>query len=71
VIIVLSLLGMLYNVILILAGKHPALSGFAANSFWCLFNIIDLSIMIRAAYWDPGTTENESDTENAIVYERL
>ena len=54
IIISLSLLGILYNVILISLGRHPVVSGFAANAFWCIFNIIDLSIMIRAANWNPS-----------------
>jgi cellulose synthase/poly-beta-1,6-N-acetylglucosamine synthase-like glycosyltransferase len=52
-IIGLGLLGIIYNSVLLISGHHPAASGFAANAFWCLFNIIDLSIMIRAAYWNP------------------
>lgn len=53
IIIGLSLLGIAYNIILLALDKHPSPSGFAANSFWCIFNIIDLSIMIRAANWKP------------------
>jgi cellulose synthase (UDP-forming) len=56
-IIGLSLLGITYNGFLIAFGNHPAISGFAANAFWCLFNIIDLSIMVRAAYWNPKEPE--------------
>jgi cellulose synthase (UDP-forming) len=51
IIISLSLLGILYNAILLYLGNHPTPSGFAANAFWTIFNIIDLSVMIRAAYW--------------------
>ncbi|MDF2452873.1 MAG: cellulose synthase [Bacteroidota bacterium] len=53
VIIALILIGILYNIFLISIGHHPTPSGFAANAFWCIFNIISLSIMIRAAYWKP------------------
>jgi cellulose synthase (UDP-forming) len=53
IIIGLSLLGIFYNIILLSLGYHPTASGFAANTFWTIFNIIDLSIMIRAAYWKP------------------
>lgn len=53
----LSLLGIVYSIILLMLGQHPSPSGFAANTFWCLFNIIDLSIMIRAAYWKPEEME--------------
>ena len=49
----LGLIGIIYNAILVMTGHHPAASGFAANAFWCLLNIIDLSIMIRAANWNP------------------
>jgi cellulose synthase (UDP-forming) len=53
VIIGLSLLGITYNIVLLALDVHPTASGFAANTFWTIFNIIDLSIMIRAAYWKP------------------
>lgn len=52
-IIVLTLAGIVYNSLLMAWGRHPTPSGFAANTFWCLFNILSLSIMIRAAYWKP------------------
>jgi cellulose synthase (UDP-forming) len=58
IIIGLILLGITYNIILLYYGKHPTPSGFAANTFWCFFNIISLSIMIRAAYWKPIETKN-------------
>jgi cellulose synthase (UDP-forming) len=51
IIIGLSLIGITYNVVLLSLGYHPTPSGFAANAFWTIFNIIDLSIMIRAAKW--------------------
>lgn len=53
VIIALIIIGIVYNAFLIVIGHHPTPSGFAANAFWCIFNIISLSIMIRAAYWKP------------------
>jgi cellulose synthase (UDP-forming) len=53
ILISLTLIGIGYNAYLMMAGKHPTPSGFAANTFWCIFNIISLSIMIRAAYWRP------------------
>ncbi len=56
IIIGLSLLGVAYNVVLLMIGHHPAASGFAANAFWCIFNIISLSVIIRAAYWKPVET---------------
>lgn len=57
IIITLGLLGIIYNLVLLKLGYHPAISGFAANTFWCLFNITALGIMIRAAYWEPIETE--------------
>ncbi len=51
IIIGLTVLGIIYNGLLLYFDAHPTPSGFAANSFWCIFNIISLSIMIRAAYW--------------------
>ncbi len=53
-IIGLTLAGILYNIFLIIQGTHPTTSGFAANTFWCIFNFVSLSIMIRAAYWRPA-----------------
>jgi cellulose synthase (UDP-forming) len=53
ILIALMVIGVIYNIILIRMGVHPTPSGFAANAFWCIFNIIALSIMIRAAYWKP------------------
>lgn len=58
IIIGLTLLGIAYNIVLIKFGYHPTPSGFAANAFWCIFNIIALSIMIRAAYWRPMNQMN-------------
>lgn len=53
IIIGLTIVGIIYNGLLVWMGKHPTPSGFAANTFWCVFNIIALSIMLRAAYWKP------------------
>lgn len=53
VIIALIFIGILYNIFLVIIDHHPSPSGFAANAFWCVFNIISLSVMIRAAYWKP------------------
>jgi len=57
IIIALMVFGIIYNSILLSVDRHPTPSGFAANSFWCIFNIISLSIMIRAAYWKPIEAE--------------
>lgn len=57
VIIGLTLLGAAYNIVLLATDHHPRPSGFAANAFWCIFNIIALSIMIRAAYWKPAAMD--------------
>lgn len=54
IIIALTVLGILYNAFMFYMDRHPTPSGFAANTFWCLFNISALSIMIRAAYWKPS-----------------
>lgn len=53
IIIFLTLIGILYNAILVAINQHPAVSGFAANTFWSLFNIVSLSVIIRAAFWKP------------------
>jgi cellulose synthase (UDP-forming) len=51
VIIGLSLLGIFYNLVLLWKGYHPTVSGFASNTFWSIFNIINLGVMVRAARW--------------------
>jgi cellulose synthase (UDP-forming) len=51
VIISLTLLGICYNILVLYVGQHPTPSGFASNCFWSIFNIIALSIMIRASFW--------------------
>ncbi len=58
IIIGLTLLGILYNGVLVYFDRHPSPSGFAANTFWCIFNIMALSIMVRAAYWKPAEERN-------------
>ncbi len=60
IIIVLGITGILFNIALILGGKHTNLPGFAANAFWCLFNLVNLSIIVRAAYWKNPFCEEES-----------
>jgi cellulose synthase (UDP-forming) len=57
IIIGLTLLGIAYNGVLVYLDRHPTTSGFAANTFWCIFNILSLSIMIRAAYWKSKEAE--------------
>jgi cellulose synthase (UDP-forming) len=61
IIIALTIIGIVFNSVLVYLGRHPTPSGFAANSFWCIFNIISLSIMIRAAYWKPGEEEKPAE----------
>ncbi|MGZ4090182.1 MAG: glycosyltransferase [Bacteroidia bacterium] len=61
IIIGLTIFGIAFNAVLLYLGKHPTPSGFAANSFWCIFNIISLSIMIRAAYWKSADEEQASE----------
>lgn len=58
--IFLTVAGIIYNAVLIKLGLHPTPSGFAANTFWCIFNIGALSIMIRAAYWKPLESTNQN-----------
>ncbi|MFL5752902.1 MAG: glycosyltransferase [Bacteroidia bacterium] len=53
IIILLGFIGIIYNIILWKTGHHPTISGFAANTFWCIFNAVSLSVMIRAAFWKP------------------
>jgi len=53
IIILFTVLGISYNFVLLYFNRHPSPSGFAANTFWCIFNIMALSIMVRAAYWKP------------------
>jgi cellulose synthase (UDP-forming) len=53
IIIGLTLAGAIISGVLLFLGLHPTPSGFAANTFWCAFNIISLSVMIRAAWWKP------------------
>lgn len=50
-IIVITLIGMAYNVWLMWKGTHPSYSGFAANALWSLYNFYNLSIIIMAAFW--------------------
>jgi cellulose synthase (UDP-forming) len=57
IIIGLTVLGILYNIVLLAYDRHPTPSGFAANAFWCMFNVVALSIMVRAAYWKPAKPE--------------
>lgn len=63
IIIGLTLLGVAYNIVLLVTDHHPRPSGFAANTFWSLFNIIALSIMIRAAYWSSPEPELNDKAE--------
>jgi cellulose synthase (UDP-forming) len=64
IIIALTVIGIGYNIVLLTTGHHPTPSGFAANTFWCIFNIIALSIMIRAAYWKPAEPGHAINTIN-------
>ena len=67
IIIALTVLGILYNAFLLYMDKHPTPSGFFANTFWCMFNISALSIMIRAAYWKPAEERNSPVTEEPKI----
>lgn len=58
IIIGLTALGIFYNLILILLNIHPTWSGFVSNTLWSFFNIYNLNVMVRAAYWS-----DESEVE--------
>jgi cellulose synthase (UDP-forming) len=62
IIIFFTLAGIMYNLILIYIDVHPTVSGFASNVFWGMFNIYNLSIMIRAAYWKEDETVAEAES---------
>lgn len=64
IIIGLTLLGIGYNSVLLAMGRHPTPSGFASNCFWSIFNIMALSIMIRAAYWKPVEEKPDPGARN-------
>lgn len=49
--IVLTGIGIAYNIILVILNRHPSLSGLFANCCWALANVYQLSVMIRAANW--------------------
>jgi cellulose synthase (UDP-forming) len=64
VIIGLTVLGMLYNLVLAIFDMHPTLSGFISNTVWSVLNIYNLSVIVRAAYWEedaeaPATVAEE------------
>jgi cellulose synthase (UDP-forming) len=61
-IIVLTIAGILYNIVLIYFNAHPSTSGFVSNTFWSIFNIWNLSVMIRAAYWEEEGPEIDCGT---------
>ncbi|MDQ3191432.1 MAG: glycosyltransferase [Bacteroidota bacterium] len=61
-IIALTILGIFYNLFLLGIDSHPTASGFISNTFWGIFNIYNLSIMIRAAYWSDFNAEDEKGT---------
>lgn len=62
VIIGLTIIGMLYNLALAVLDMHPTLSGFISNTVWSLMNIYNLSVIVRAAYW-------EEDAEATVAEE--
>lgn len=66
-IISLTLTGIIYNIILIILDLQPSASGFVSNLLWSLFNIYNLSVIVRAAYWteaeDLGTNTIEESRE--------
>ncbi len=56
-IIVITLIGMGYNIWLMWNGTHPSYSGFAANALWSVYNFYNLSIIIIAAFWKGSDDE--------------
>ena len=54
IIIVITIAGMLYNVVLIAKDIHPSYSAFVANVIWSFVNFYQISIFIRAAFWKPS-----------------
>jgi cellulose synthase (UDP-forming) len=67
IIIGITVLGIIYDGYVLYLDRHPTPSGYAANTFWCIFNIISLSIMIRAARWEP--LEEEPEETRAVAEE--
>lgn len=63
-IISLIVIGNIYNIVLIVLGEHPSLSGYITNTFWSLFTIYNLSVMIRAAWW----TEKDYNIHNPLKH---
>lgn len=56
--ITLTFAGMIYNAYFVYHNQHPSTSGFAANSVWALYNVFQLSPMVRAAFMNlPNTKE--------------
>lgn len=70
-IIALTLIGIAYNAVVLYFDRHPTPSGFAANTFWCFFNIISLSIMVRAARWEPLEDKYKHDVAEEVAPEPL
>jgi cellulose synthase (UDP-forming) len=66
-IIGLTLLGFLYNVVLVLFDAHPSLSGFISNTMWSAFNVYNLSVMVRAAYWEEEEAEATVEEEVKVT----
>jgi len=59
-IIILTVTGIIYNLILIGMGVNPSTSGFVSNAFWGLFNVMNLMVILRAAYWQDWTENMET-----------
>jgi len=51
-IVILSLAGIGYNLILVLRGVHPSYSAFFANVFWTVYTFYLITPFIRAAGWN-------------------
>ena len=61
ILITASLAGIAFNGYIWLFGYHPTPSGFVSNAFWTVFNLINLSIMLRAAAYTPPMQSEQGD----------
>ncbi len=60
VIISLTLLGLIYGIIMYYIGHRADTVALIANMFWGFFNIAALSGLVRAAFWQPEKTGDNS-----------
>jgi hypothetical protein len=58
-IILLTLIGIVINTTMILAGAMEVSLGFAINTIWGLINCHSLNVYVRAAYWNIETSDEK------------